>query len=109
MIRIILWIDSDSGSAVDTNPFYSHLDTSKYSTYGIRNSFGITLDLITGTLWQTENAPSEYDENNIVKPGFNSGWIQLMGPMSLKEKIVYNLQILLNSLYSDPQLVVMIQ
>ena len=23
-----------------------------------------------------------YDEINVVKPGFNSGWIQVMGPLS---------------------------
>ena len=72
-------IDSEVGSAVDTNPFYSHPDTSKYFAYGIRNSFGITLDPVTGTLWQTENRPSEYDEINRVKPSFNSGWIQANG------------------------------
>ena len=101
---VILRINSEDGSAVDTNPFYSHPDTSKYFAYGIRNSFGITLDPVTGTLWQTENGPSEYDEINIVKPGFNSGWIQVMGPMSLTEKTVDDLQILPDSLYSDPQL-----
>ncbi|MDF2736938.1 MAG: hypothetical protein K0S93_794 [Nitrososphaeraceae archaeon] len=101
---VILRINSEDGSAIDTNPFYSNTDTSKYFAYGIRNSFGITLDPVTGTLWQTENGPSEYDEINIVKPGFNSGWIQVMGPMSLTEKTVDDLQILPNSLYSDPQL-----
>ena len=101
---VILRINSEDGSAIDTNPFYSNPDTSKYFAYGIRNSFGITLDPVTGTLWQTENGPSEYDEINIVKPGFNSGWIQVMGPMSLTEKTVDDLQILPNSLYSDPQL-----
>ena len=54
----------------------------KYYAYGIRNSFGITFDPITGNLWQTENGPDVYDEINVVKPGFNSGWTQVMGPLS---------------------------
>ena len=47
---------------------------------GIRNSFGLAVDPITGHLWQTENGVTEYDEINLVKPGFNSGWRILMGP-----------------------------
>ena len=47
---------------------------------GIRNSFGLDVDPITGHLWQTENGVNEYDEINLVKPGFNSGWRILMGP-----------------------------
>ena len=54
----------------------------KYYAYGVRNSFGITFDPMTGNLWQTENGPDVYDEINVVKPGFNSGWIQVMGPLS---------------------------
>ncbi len=60
----------------------------KYFAYGIRNSFGTTIDPLTGTLWQTENGPSEYDEINIVKPGFNSGWVQIMGPMSRSDNSI---------------------
>ena len=29
----------------------------------------------------TENGPEDYDEINVVKPGFNSGWEQVMGPI----------------------------
>jgi glucose/arabinose dehydrogenase len=54
----------------------------KYYAYGIRNSFGITFDPVKGNLWQTENGPDVYDEINVVKPGFNSGWIKVMGPLS---------------------------
>jgi len=53
-----------------------------YYAYGIRNSFGIDFDPVSGELWDTENGPDVYDEINIVKPGFNSGWIQVMGPIS---------------------------
>jgi len=45
----------------------------KYYSYGLRNSFGIGFDPITGNLWDTENGQSKNDEINLVKPGFNSG------------------------------------
>ena len=101
---VILRINSKDGSAIETNPFYINSDTSKYFAYGIRNSFGITIDPITGTLWETENGPSEYDEINIVKAGLNSGWLQFMGPMSRSDNSINDLQALPNSFYSDPQL-----
>lgn len=45
-----------------------------YYAYGIRNSFGIDFDPLTGNLWDTENGPDYGDEINLVKSGFNSGW-----------------------------------
>ncbi len=51
----------------------------KYYAYGIRNSFGIAFDPLTGNLWDTENGPLFEDEINIVLPGFNSGWTKIMG------------------------------
>ena len=36
---------------------------------GIRNSFGLAVDPITGYLWQTENGVLVYDEINLVKMG----------------------------------------
>jgi aldose sugar dehydrogenase len=50
-----------------------------YYAYGIRNSFGIDFDPISGKLWDTENGPKYGDEINLVEPGFNSGWVQVMG------------------------------
>ena len=50
-----------------------------YYAYGIRNSFGIDFDPVTGILWDTENGPDYADEINLVYPGFNSGWRQLQG------------------------------
>jgi aldose sugar dehydrogenase len=44
-----------------------------YYAYGIRNSFGLDFDPITGKLWDTENGPQFGDEINMVEPGFNSG------------------------------------
>lgn len=62
---------------------------SKYYAYGIRNSFGLAMDGLTGRLWQTENGPNSYDEINYIRhhvngvnTGFNSGWKKVMGPIS---------------------------
>ena len=50
-----------------------------YYAYGIRNSFGIDFDPVTGNLWDTENGYSFGDEINLVEPGFNSGWLMVQG------------------------------
>jgi glucose/arabinose dehydrogenase len=50
-----------------------------YYAYGVRNSFGMDFDPVTGKLWDTENGPTYGDEINLVEPGFNSGWIKVMG------------------------------
>ena len=52
---------------------------SLYYAYGIRNSFGLDFDPLTGNLWDTENGPYFGDEINLVKPGFNSGWAKVQG------------------------------
>jgi glucose/arabinose dehydrogenase len=51
----------------------------KYYAYGLRNSFGIDFDPVTGKLWDTENGAACCDEINIVDPGFNSGWRKVQG------------------------------
>jgi aldose sugar dehydrogenase len=98
-----LKINTEDGSALETNPFSSNPNTAKYFAYGIRNRFGITIDPLSGTLWQTENGPSQYEKVNVVKPGFNSG-IQVMGPIAQSETTLNDLQMLPNSIYLDPQL-----
>ncbi len=50
-----------------------------YYGYGIRQSFGMEFDPVTGNLWDTENGPDQYDELNLVEPGFNSGWRDVSG------------------------------
>jgi glucose/arabinose dehydrogenase len=58
-----------------------------YYAYGIRNSFGIDFDPVTGKLWDTENGPSWGDELNLVEPGFNSGWAKVLGTWTVNEMI----------------------
>ena len=50
-----------------------------YYAYGIRNSFGLDFDPLTGLLWDTENGPKYGDEINLVEPGFNSGSTKIFG------------------------------
>jgi glucose/arabinose dehydrogenase len=104
---VIIRITED-GSAVANNPFFNSSNEwmQKYYGYGIRNSFGLAIDPISGLLWDTENGDDSYDEINIVYPGFNSGWNQIMGPIShsdieqpdLEEELV----VFEGSKYADP-------
>ncbi len=73
----ILRITSD-GQASAGNPF-TEKRLEKFFAYGIRNSFGMTFDPLTGNLWDSEIGPQQMDEINLVKPGFNSGWKQIQG------------------------------
>jgi aldose sugar dehydrogenase len=76
----------------------------KYYAYGIRNSFGIAFDPLTGNLWDTENGEASYDEINLVRPGFNSGWQMVMGPISRSGSTEEQLVNFTGSNYSDPEL-----
>jgi aldose sugar dehydrogenase len=77
--------------------------SSYYFAYGIRNSFGLAIDPVTGNVWDTENGPSQYDEINYVRPGFNSGWKIIMGPISRNEGVsVDQLVNFPGSKYADP-------
>src|SRR5215211_6853202 len=50
-----------------------------YYAYGVKNSFGIDFDPVTGKLWLTENGPKFGDEINLAEPGFNSGSDKIFG------------------------------
>ena len=56
-----------------------------YYAYGIKNSFGMDFDPLTGNLWDTENGPQFGDEINLVKSGFNSGWEKVQGIWKLNK------------------------
>jgi len=103
---VIFRINPDNGSPAPDNPLINNNNElsslNKYYAYGIRNSFGMTFDPVTNILWDTENGPSEYDEVNLVKPGFNSGWLQVMGPISKSGITEDELVNFPNSKYADP-------
>jgi glucose/arabinose dehydrogenase len=75
-----------------------------YYAYGIRNSFGLAFDPVTGQLWDTENGEDSYDEINLVEPGFNSGWAQIMGPSdrNTNNAVQPSLVNFTSSHYADP-------
>jgi glucose/arabinose dehydrogenase len=98
---VIFRINEDGSAAID-NPFASQADLAKYYAYGIRNSFGLAFDPITGDLWDTENGPNVYDEINIIGPGFNSGWERIMGPVNRDSQGTGDLVQFPGSQYADP-------
>jgi glucose/arabinose dehydrogenase len=98
----IFRINPENGSAAPDNPFANINILNKYYAYGIRNSFGLDFDPLTGNLWDTENGPASFDEINIVRPGFNSGWQSVMGPISLSGKSEEDLVSFPGSHYADP-------
>jgi glucose/arabinose dehydrogenase len=102
---VILRVNPTDGSPSSGNPFSSDPANTlgKYYAYGIRNSFGIEFDPVTGQLWDAENGEDVFDEINLVQPGFNSGWKQVMGPIAattgVSESSLVNLP---GGQYADP-------
>ena len=85
---VILRLDDDGDTPSD-NPFFGAgaamggevgENIQKIFAYGLRNSFGMAFDPISGDLWEQENGDDTFSELNRVEPGFNSGWVQIQGP-----------------------------
>ena len=72
-----------------------------YHAIGIRNSFGITSDPITGNLWMTDNGPDKFDEINLIEKKFNSGWAKVMGPIN--DQQIEKIPPYEDYIYSDPE------
>jgi glucose/arabinose dehydrogenase len=82
---------NDDGSTPSDNPFFAAgaarggeagANIQKVFAYGVRNSFGMAFDPISGSLWDQQNGDDTFDELNRVEPGMNGGWVQIMGPVS---------------------------
>ena len=80
---------NDDGTAPRSNPFFGvgatmggevGANVQKLFAYGLRNSFGMAFDPVSGDLWEQENGDDSFTELNRAEPGFNSGWVQIMGP-----------------------------
>jgi glucose/arabinose dehydrogenase len=54
----------------------------KVFSYGLRNSFGFDFDPKSGNLWLEQNGDDAFTELDLVQPGMNGGWIQVMGPLA---------------------------
>ena len=89
------------------NPFYDsqtpQAPLGRVFAYGVRNSFGLAIDPVTGDLWDTENGPNSMDEVNRVLPGTNSGWVEIMGPASRSHGSLQDLWVAPGAAYSDPE------
>ena len=102
---VILRVNPVDGTPSSGNPLSSEPadPLSKYYAYGIRNSFGIDFDPVTGKLWDAENGEDVFDEINLVEPGFNSGWKTVMGPIAANTGVSEsNLVNIPGSQYADP-------
>lgn len=97
------------GSIPADNPFQSNSnpDVRRWHAYGVRNSFGVTVDphpTLGGGIWITENGPNAYDEINMVPAGMNSGWEQIMGPDARDpQNAPGDLVMLQGASYQDPK------
>jgi glucose/arabinose dehydrogenase len=89
------------GEPDDTGVILRIAPPGPYYAMGIRNSFGLAFDPVTGNLWETENGPTENDEINIVPPNFNSGWDVITGPANSTQ--LANLPGFPGYVYHDPQ------
>jgi glucose/arabinose dehydrogenase len=102
---VILRVNPTDGSPSSDNPLSDEPTDplGKPFAYGIRNSFGIDFDPVTGKLWDAENGEDVFDEINLVEPGFNSGWKQVIGPISANTGVSEsNLLNIPGSQYADP-------
>lgn len=95
-------IERETGQAPADNPFYRQKGLDKVFAYGIRNSFGMDFDPLTGNLWITENGPDKYDEIDIARQGFDSGWDRLSGPLARSNVTAADLVMLDGAHYADP-------
>jgi glucose/arabinose dehydrogenase len=108
---VIYRITTD-GEPARGNPFGDDPFLAKFYAYGIRNGFGLDIDPVTGRIWDTENGENNFDEINMVEPGFNSGWTAIQG--LVKNRQNFNFSELADTLsnqsdirghYSDPEFV----
>ena len=77
---------SQEGKPVGNGILGASYPLNLYYAYGIRNSFGMDFDPLTGYLWDTENGPTYGDEINLVQAGFNSGAKLIYGIFEANEE-----------------------
>ena len=90
-----------TGESNNTSVIFDVNSNDPYYAIGIRNSFGIAVDPITGELWDTENNDKMFDEINLVERKFNSGWDPITGPGQPDE--IKNLPQFKDYKYSNPE------
>ncbi len=70
---------TQDGEVAGTGILGENYPLNHYYAYGIRNSFGLDFDPVSGKLWDTEVGPKSGDEINLVEPGYNGGWNKIQG------------------------------
>lgn len=82
---------NDDGTAPADNPFFAlganiggdvGGNLQRMFAYGVRNSFGLAVDPVSGDLWYQDHGDDTFDELNRLTPGANLGWVQVMGPIA---------------------------
>lgn len=103
-LAVILRLNDDGSTPAD-NPFTGVPGAERWFCYGVRNCFGLDTDPATGTLWNTDNGESLFDEINLVFAGFNSGHGAVMGPINhpQQEGSPAGIVTLPGSAYADPR------
>ena len=91
----------DTPDYMDTSVILRVDPEGPYQAMGIRNSFGLAIDPVTGNLWATENGGDDFDEINLVSDKFNSGWNKIMGPATESE--LDNLPNYEDYVYDEPE------
>ena len=91
----------DTTDYMDTSVILRVEPEGPYYAMGIRNSFGLAIDPITGNLWATENGDDDFDEINLIPEKFNSGWNKIMGPATESE--LSSLTGYQDYVYKDPE------
>lgn len=95
------WLEGDDLELKDNGVILKLEGENPYFAMGIRNSFGLAIDPVTGNLWATENGDDDFDEINLIPEKFNSGWIVTMGPATESE--LASLPGYADYVYNDPK------
>jgi aldose sugar dehydrogenase len=65
----------DDGTVPPDNPFVNRAGyRPEIFTMGHRNALGLTMNPVTGQIWECENGPNGGDEINVLEAGKNYGW-----------------------------------
>src|SRR5262245_3102354 len=65
----------DDGSVPPDNPFVGRAGyRPEIFTMGHRNALGLTVNPVTGEIWECEDGPNGGDEINVLQAGKNYGW-----------------------------------
>lgn len=69
---------NDDGSVPTDNPFVDDpAADDRIWSYGHRNPQGLSIDPVSGELWEAEHGPKGGDEINLIRPGLNYGWPEI--------------------------------